>query len=405
MFVGLLLGNPPQPGHGTSGSDRPDDDKPGAAGPGTEPGNDVPGEDGPGGEPGNHVCDEDRPGGEPGHAGLGDEPGHDRPGIEPGSEPWRWPPLAAPGQVPWPDSLSGEGAISRSALSVPWRTLAGRCDEPGQLTRMGAVTAGVARELAQAAATDATCEWRVIVTDAGGQVITVSRIRSPGRTRGGSGDPPRPGVLGRITVTVPTTILAEPSPAEGLAAGSALNTALQGIVSAARGAVREVSPATAGPSTRSNRTGGNSTGVAGTGGASTGGNNARGRSSGGNNARERSGRDRDASGSSTGGGAAAAGEGTSSDSTNACNHEAAVPGYGIPERMRAVIEPRDQDCGFPICRRPATQCDLDHTVPYDQGGLTCTCNLSGLCPHSQLVSRLATGRALTAGRPRDLALS
>ena len=470
VFVGLLLGNPPQPGHGTSGSGRPDDDKPGDAGPGTEPGNDDPGEEGPGeegpgGESGSHVHDEDRPGdvgpgdddpagdrfgdddpgedrlgdeaddddprdqagdhapgqddpdgepdedrpgdkpghadpgGEPGHAGPRGEPGHGRPGIEPGSEPWRWPPLAAPGQVPWPDSLSGEGAISRSALSVPWRTLAGRCDEPGQLTRMGAVTAGVARELAQAAATDATCEWRVIVTDAGGQVVAVSRIRSPGRTRGGSGDPPRPGVLGRITVTVPTTILAEPSPAEGLAAGSALNTALQGIVSAARAAVREASPATPRPSTRGNSTRGNSTG-----GASTGGNNARDRSSGGNNARGNNAGGGTASGDSTSGDAtvtAAAGDGTRSDSTNACNHEAAVPGYRIPERMRAVIEARDQDCGFPICRRPATQCDLDHTVPYDQGGLTCTCNLSGECRRHHRMKGLTPWR-LRQPRPGTL---
>ena len=62
---------------------------------------------------------------------------------------------------------------------------------------------------------------------------------------------------------------------------------------------------------------------------------------------------------------------------SACIHEAAVPGYRIPDHMRAVIEARDQDRGFPVCLRPAAQCDLDHTVPYDQGGLTCTCNLSG----------------------------
>jgi hypothetical protein len=49
--------------------------------------------------------------------------------------------------------------------------------------------------------------------------------------------------------------------------------------------------------------------------------------------------------------------------------------------MRDLIEVRDQDCGFPICRRPASRCDLDHAIPYDQGGLTCPCNISGGCRH------------------------
>jgi hypothetical protein len=64
-----------------------------------------------------------------------------------------------------------------------------------------------------------------------------------------------------------------------------------------------------------------------------------------------------------------------------CAHANAAPGYRIPDRMRDLIEVRDQDCGFPICRRPASRCDLDHTVPYDQGGLTCPCNISGGCRH------------------------
>jgi hypothetical protein len=68
-----------------------------------------------------------------------------------------------------------------------------------------------------------------------------------------------------------------------------------------------------------------------------------------------------------------------------CTHANAVPGYRIPGWMRNLIEVRDQDCGFPICRRPASRCDLDKTIPYDQGGLTCPCNISGPCPHSQQV--------------------
>jgi hypothetical protein len=33
------------------------------------------------------------------------------------------------------------------------------------------------------------------------------------------------------------------------------------------------------------------------------------------------------------------------------------------------------------CSRPAAGCDLDHTVPWDQGGITCECDLAPLCRH------------------------
>src|ERR1035438_4579125 len=77
--------------------------------------------------------------------------------------------------------------------------------------------AGVARELARAAAADPTCVWRVVVTDAAGQVIAVTQVRWPGRTYRKSEHPPGPGVLGpgvlgRITVTVPVMLLGEPPP-------------------------------------------------------------------------------------------------------------------------------------------------------------------------------------------------
>jgi hypothetical protein len=36
-------------------------------------------------------------------------------------------------------------------------------------------------------------------------------------------------------------------------------------------------------------------------------------------------------------------------------------------------------CCFPGCRRPAAQCDQDHTMPYHRGGRTCECNLAPLC--------------------------
>ena len=50
-------------------------------------------------------------------------------------------------------------------LRVPWSTLAGESGEPGQLSRIGPITPEQARHLADLAASDATVQWRVIVTD------------------------------------------------------------------------------------------------------------------------------------------------------------------------------------------------------------------------------------------------
>ncbi|MGH3906984.1 MAG: HNH endonuclease signature motif containing protein, partial [Pseudonocardiaceae bacterium] len=44
-----------------------------------------------------------------------------------------------------------------------------------------------------------------------------------------------------------------------------------------------------------------------------------------------------------------------------------------------LVQARDRTCCFPGCRRPARRCDLDHTIPYDQGGPTVAGNLGSLC--------------------------
>src|SRR3984893_5308554 len=56
-------------------------------------------------------------------------------------------------------------------------------------------------------------------------------------------------------------------------------------------------------------------------------------------------------------------------------------GYRPPAAMRRAIHTRDPRCMFPGCRRPSTQCDLDHTVAHHLGGPTCGCNLAALCRH------------------------
>ena len=62
-----------------------------------------------------------------------------------------------------------------------------------------------------------------------------------------------------------------------------------------------------------------------------------------------------------------------------CGHGRQSSSYTPPPTLRHLIESRQRTCSFPGCRRAASRCDLDHTVPFDQGGRTCECNLAPLC--------------------------
>jgi hypothetical protein len=65
--------------------------------------------------------------------------------------------------------------------------------------------------------------------------------------------------------------------------------------------------------------------------------------------------------------------------TGDCRHLRESRSYRPPPSLRHVITIRQPTCSFPGCRRPAIRCDDDHTLPYDQGGRTCECNLAPLC--------------------------
>jgi hypothetical protein len=62
-----------------------------------------------------------------------------------------------------------------------------------------------------------------------------------------------------------------------------------------------------------------------------------------------------------------------------CSHLRETPHYRPPPSLRHLLRIRQATCSFPGCRRPAARCDYDHTVPHDQGGRTCECNLAPLC--------------------------
>ncbi|WP_193607252.1 HNH endonuclease signature motif containing protein [Nocardioides lijunqiniae] len=56
-----------------------------------------------------------------------------------------------------------------------------------------------------------------------------------------------------------------------------------------------------------------------------------------------------------------------------------VAAYEIPHRLREQDELVDLTCVFPWCTRPAVRCDVDHTIPFAEGGPTCSCNTAALC--------------------------
>jgi hypothetical protein len=67
------------------------------------------------------------------------------------------------------------------------------------------------------------------------------------------------------------------------------------------------------------------------------------------------------------------------EATGGCAHAGATTAYRPTQKLGDYVTARDQTCRFPTCRQPAARCDLDHTIPFDQGGRTCPCNLGALC--------------------------
>jgi len=133
----------------------------------------------------------------------------------------------------------GQAAGGMLDLSLPWRTLAGICSEPGHLGRIGPVTAVQARQLAGLAARNPAAEWRIIVTTPGGHAITVTRIPRP-RPRERDGQPPPgdgTGLAGRVTLTIPDDILAHPPP-RGPGPDPPGETVARALQTAARAAAR-----------------------------------------------------------------------------------------------------------------------------------------------------------------------
>src|SRR5579859_2819167 len=64
-----------------------------------------------------------------------------------------------------------------------------------------------------------------------------------------------------------------------------------------------------------------------------------------------------------------------------CDHNRAETGYRPSRALAHLVKVRNARCTAPGCGRPASRCDLDHTLAWDKGGLTCECDLAPLCRH------------------------
>jgi len=59
--------------------------------------------------------------------------------------------------------------------------------------------------------------------------------------------------------------------------------------------------------------------------------------------------------------------------------------------QRRAVETRDPTCVFPGCRMPSGRCDLDHIIPWSQGGRTTVRNLAPLCRHGHVTVKHGAG--------------
>ena len=54
-----------------------------------------------------------------------------------------------------------------------------------------------------------------------------------------------------------------------------------------------------------------------------------------------------------------------------CDHRHQTTAHDPSPALRHLVEIRDGECNWPPCRRHATRCDYEHTVPWEDGGPRC----------------------------------
>jgi hypothetical protein len=68
-------------------------------------------------------------------------------------------------------------------------------------------------------------------------------------------------------------------------------------------------------------------------------------------------------------------------STESCDHRFQATGHDPGVKLRHLAQIRHATCTSPVCRRPVSQCDFEHNIPYEAGGRTCLCNGGPKCRH------------------------
>src|SRR6188472_890850 len=77
----------------------------------------------------------------------------------------------------------------------------------------------------------------------------------------------------------------------------------------------------------------------------------------------------------------------------------AVGRYEVPDRLAAQAAERDLACVFAWCTRPAESCDLDHVIPYSEGGSTSSDNIANLCRRHHRLKTHHSGWGYTVLEP------
>lgn len=84
-----------------------------------------------------------------------------------------------------------------------------------------------------------------------------------------------------------------------------------------------------------------------------------------------------------------------------CDHGQAEDAYRPSRALAHLVRARSARCSAPGCGRPAARCDLDHTTAWDNGGITCPCDLAPLCRHHHRCKQ-AEGWSLEQPEPGTL---
>lgn len=71
--------------------------------------------------------------------------------------------------------------------------------------------------------------------------------------------------------------------------------------------------------------------------------------------------------------------------------------YRPPAELRRALAHRDETCRFPGCLRTARSSELDHTVPWQNGGATDADNLAHLCPSHHRLRHVSTWQPANLG--------